>query len=47
MFVVISKAKKELVIEFLGELAGKLALTGLILRSAILTFTLLLQLKLH
>ncbi len=39
MFIVFSDAKKELVLEFLGGLAEKLALAGLILRSAILTFT--------
>ncbi len=40
MFVIFSKAKKELVIEFLGGLMGKLALTGHIEVGLILTFTL-------
>jgi hypothetical protein len=35
VFVIFSDAKKEGVLEFLGGLAGKLALTGLILRSAL------------
>ncbi len=33
--VIFSKAKKELVLEFLWELVGKLALTGLVLRPAL------------
>jgi hypothetical protein len=43
VFVIFSEAKKELVLECWGGLAGKLALTGLILRSALLTFTLRFQ----